>query len=266
METTCTFCGKIFSVKPHRLKKQKTCCCSRKCKGSLHSITNTGKNNGNYKGGLVKVKCPICGKAIERNLYQIKKNTRSYCSRKCMHIGHSLFYSGKNNPKYKFGKKAASYKTFVKKIGYAEKTKRSEDGSLSVTCTYCGKYFTPTYNQVQDRVKALNGSVPDERRFYCSDGCRDGCPIYFQKKFPRGFKNATSREVIPLLRQLVFKRDKYECQKCGSTKKLHCHHIQSYKLNIILSNDPDNCITLCKKCHKQVHAQRDCTYQDLKCA
>lgn len=35
--------------------------------------------------------------------------------------------------------------------------------------------------------------------------------------------------------------------------------------NKILANDIDNCITLCKECHKLVHKQHGCRYVDLKC-
>jgi 5-methylcytosine-specific restriction endonuclease McrA len=36
-------------------------------------------------------------------------------------------------------------------------------------------------------------------------------------------------------------------------------------LNKVMANDPDNCITLCKDCHKQVHSREGCKYSDLKC-
>ena len=38
-----------------------------------------------------------------------------------------------------------------------------------------------------------------------------------------------------------------------------------HKLNKMVSNDPDNCITLCKKCHKEIHSQDGCRYVDLQC-
>ena len=104
-----------------------------------------------------------------------------------------------------------------------------------------------------------------EARFYCSQSCKSNCPIYNQKKYPKGFKKATSREVQPELRQLVFERDNWTCIKCGATSNLHCHHMEGIKHNPIESCDIDMCITLCKSCHKEVHKQKDCRYTDLRC-
>lgn len=54
-------------------------------------------------------------------------------------------------------------------------------------------------------------------------------------------------------RRLVFGRDGSKCVKCGSFKKLHAHHIQSWKDNpekrFLLSNGE----TLCYSCHVEIH-------------
>jgi 5-methylcytosine-specific restriction endonuclease McrA len=139
---------------------------------------------------------------------------------------------------------------------------------LEVKCAYCGKWILPTNLQVKNRIRVFGGILSGECRFYCSENCKQACPIYNQKLWPKGFKKATSREVVPLLRQLVLERDNYICQKCGATietAQLHVHHEKSYTLNKIMANDPDNCITLCKNCHKWVHSQVGCKYSDLKC-
>ena len=58
------------------------------------------------------------------------------------------------------------------------------------------------------------------------------------------------------VRQYVLKRDNYTCQYCGahptekSGVKLHVHHIESRKTG---GNAPNNLITLCEHCHKQLH-------------
>ena len=69
---------------------------------------------------------------------------------------------------------------------------------------------------------------------------------------------------------MVLKRDKYTCQKCEKHQNelkvgLHCHHITGIVQNPIESADIDNCITLCKNCHKEVHKLPKCGYNDLKC-
>jgi 5-methylcytosine-specific restriction endonuclease McrA len=126
----------------------------------------------------------------------------------------------------------------------------------------------PTSLETKRRITAINMTFKGEQRFYCSNSCKSICPIFNQNKYPKGFKKATSREVVPLLRQLVLERDNYTCQKCGATTEtaqLHVHHEKSYTLNKIMANDPDNCITLCKECHKKVHSQEGCKYVDLQC-
>ena len=47
----------------------------------------------------------------------------------------------------------------------------------------------------------------------------------------------------------VKQRDKNKCQNCGAEKNLHAHH----KDNNYKNNDISNGITLCKRCHIEVH-------------
>jgi len=55
-----------------------------------------------------------------------------------------------------------------------------------------------------------------------------------------------------LLREEVFKRDKYQCQNCGAAGVgLNCHHI--VPINKGGTNQLSNLITLCEKCHAKVH-------------
>lgn len=52
----------------------------------------------------------------------------------------------------------------------------------------------------------------------------------------------------------VFKRDNYTCQVCGKVGgTLNAHHIKSFALHKKLRLDVNNGITLCEKCHKEVH-------------
>lgn len=56
------------------------------------------------------------------------------------------------------------------------------------------------------------------------------------------------------VRQYVLWRDGYACQCCGAHGngvKLHVHHLESRQTG---GNSPDNLITLCKNCHKKLHA------------
>ena len=163
----------------------------------------------------------------------------------------------------------AAYDTHKDTLGIYEDVRKQKDTEvLEVKCVYCGQWFAPMYDQVKRRLIAVNSLKNGECRLYCSDNCRQSCPTYGRSKYPKGFKKATSREVSTYLRQMVFERDNWECQKCGKTEKeapLHCHHIKGYAQNKILANDIDNCITLCKECHEEVHKQKGCRYVDLRC-
>ena len=186
---------------------------------------------------------------------------------------HGIKLLGNLNGNYKGGYRAqnlASFDSYHNKLKLVEKTRRHPDdyNLLQVKCTYCNKWFTPPLHAVSDRVCGINGTKQHEGRFYCSNGCRQACPTYNKQLYPRGFKNTTSREVQPELRQMVLERDNWTCQKCEKNTEeveLHCHHITGVEQNPIESADIDNCITLCKKCHKEVHTLPSCTYYELGC-
>jgi len=163
----------------------------------------------------------------------------------------------------------ASFKVFAEQLTVDESPKDDGNGYMLALCTYCGKYFHPTINAVKNRIDSLLGRVGGEKRLYCSDGCKEACPIFYQKLWPKGYKKATSREVDPLIRQLCLKRDEYTCQKCERTIdkiELHAHHIEGAVQQPMIANDVENTITLCIDCHQWVHTQDGCTYYDLRCS
>ena len=180
-------------------------------------------------------------------------------------------YAENNKGKIKEYKKInnnfnAKYESNKDKLTIDESPRLNEDGiSLEVKCRYCGKYHIPTNLQIKNRIQALNSKSGRENGLYCSDGCKESCPIYNQRLWPKGFKTATSREVQPELRQMVLLRDNYECQKCGSTESLHCHHIWPLNESPITSADVGECVTLCKSCHKEIHMNvPGCSYGEMR--
>jgi hypothetical protein len=143
---------------------------------------------------------------------------------------------------------------------------------LEVECTYCGKWFVPRRIDVTSRIRSLEGKIAGECRLYCSDNCKHECPIYYRVLFSavETDDNNLSREVQPQLRQIVFERDNYTCQKCRKTKDelevgLHCHHIEGIRWEPLESADIDKCTTYCKQCHEETHKKDGCTYDDMKC-
>lgn len=55
-------------------------------------------------------------------------------------------------------------------------------------------------------------------------------------------------------RRGIFERDDFTCQQCFKKGfNLNCHHIERFCDNPDRAMDVNNCITLCKKCHVQLH-------------
>lgn len=54
-------------------------------------------------------------------------------------------------------------------------------------------------------------------------------------------------------KKIVLKRDNHQCQNCDAIERLEVHHIKSYAEYPMLRVDPNNGITLCYTCHKEVH-------------
>jgi len=223
----------------------------------------------NYVNAHTKVKiwCNKCKKYFWQtpNNHYINRNGCPICS----------IQFGKKSKLWKGGFKKLnlpSYNTYSKQIekyNDVYKIIRKIDGEdiclLGTSCAYCGKIFVPNLRSVHSRLRVITGKHGGDSNFYCSDECKEDCPTFNKIKYPKGFKNGTSREVSTYLRKLCFERDNWECQKCGATINLHCHHINGYTQNKILANDIDNVITLCKSCHKRVHSEVGCRYVDLKC-
>lgn len=179
-----------------------------------------------------------------------------------------LYSNPENTPKWKGGvwkRNIPLYDTYAHQIDYAEKVRKTDKGYLEVRCTYCGKWYMPKRSDVQGRIRVLNGKCRGENRLYCSKECKIACPIYNQKFWPKDFRIGTSREVQPELRQLVFERDNWTCQKCESKKSLHCHHKEGIRWNPLESADMDMCITYCKECHKEVHKKDGCGCYEMQC-
>lgn len=201
----------------------------------------------------------------KKEYYQNNKNKFSDNQKK--YYQNNIEKFAKNNKEYRNQNKN-KYRIYAHQLTSDEKPIKDENNFLLVKCTYCGRYYYPTNISLSNRIKSLKGISKGESRLYCSMFCKESCPVYNQKIWPKGYKKATSREVNPILRQLVLKRDNYQCQKCSKTIDnitLHVHHIKSYAQNKILGNDPDNCIVLCVDCHKEVHNQNDCRYHELRC-
>lgn len=158
-----------------------------------------------------------------------------------------------------------------KEIEIYEEVIKSLNDNVMCKCAYCGEWFEPVKGQIDNRLKSINGISGGENRLYCSNNCKQNCPIYRKILYPNSQLISTSREVQPELRQMVFARDNYTCQKCNKHRDelevgIHCHHKEGIRWEPIESADIDMCITLCEDCHKEVHQIEGCGYYDMRCA
>ena len=58
---------------------------------------------------------------------------------------------------------------------------------------------------------------------------------------------------------------KRNSEKVQEYQKQYVHHIKSVTQEPIYTNDTDNCITVCKTCHINIHQQDGCTFTELRC-
>lgn len=232
--------------------------------------------------------CKWCGESYLSN----KDRPSLFCSSSCARSGENNLMYGKSPsaetrekmskprptmagslcPNYKggvFKLGLTTYNTHKDTLGLYEEVRKQEGTEiLEVKCTYCGQWYAPTYIEVNNRLAAINTFAHGEGRLYCSENCKQACPTFGKKMYPKGFKHTTSREVSTYLRKMVLERDSWTCQICGKTIaecQLHVHHMDPVAQNPMFQNDMDSCITLCKGCHKMVHSRIGCRYVDLRC-
>lgn len=276
----------IICLKYEQFYKYRICSICQKLK------TFDNFNKDKYAPDGITIRCKECGKESYTKYY--KKNKTEIIRKKLEYIKNKY----ENNPehiksinkksnlknKQKISERAKEqrstftlYKSYHLKLELFDDVRKSPDNNeiLEVRCAYCGQWFAPKLIQVRARLNAINSytgvSSGTENRFYCSHSCKMTCPIYKKQIYYRGLEvQNSSREVQPELRQMVFDRDNYTCQKCNKHQTelvvgLHCHHIQGLNDNPIESADVDNCITVCKNCHSNIHSVIGCRYNDMKC-
>jgi len=209
-------------------------------------------------------RCKECESPFLIQKYYVNKGKGDFCSHKCRCIGDSNPFYGKtlstlsikkmrNTIHKKYGDYNKNnipvfdtYQPQLEPYGVECRRNKEDKNILEVKCMYCDKWYKPIISSISSKIRSIKGTIMGENNLYCNDGCKQSCPTYGQKLYPKGFKQNTSREVQPQLRKLVLERDNYECQKCGSIKSLHCHYITGVEINPIESADIDDCITFCK--------------------
>jgi hypothetical protein len=119
----------------------------------------------------------------------------------------------------------------------SEFTKNGEE----VQCETCGKMiYRKKY--LLNKYSVFFCSRKCEKEYQSKTRCISELPEAWRRR--RGYK---------AWRKKVLERDNNECKLCGSNIKLNVHHIIEVRDNPSLRYDVNNGITLCQKCHIEVH-------------
>ncbi len=207
-----------------------------------------------------------------------KKHTNK--SRKKMSKSHLKNPGKSNSIKIKFTIKQIQkkYPTFAKIEEMRYEPGKENEKVIQVRCKNhnCknskeqGGWFTPTgHSPLYERIRTIEKNGRDNAYFYCSEKCKQECPLY-RKKASQLIKEDLIRaghleepwhnsQEYQIWRNQVFKLDNKKCVWCGIEATV-AHHILPQKIYPELSLDPENGISCCQECHmKYGHRDRWCT-------
>jgi hypothetical protein len=122
-----------------------------------------------------------------------------------------------------------------------------------------GGWFSPTKTQIFERIRAIEKQDSDLNYFYCSDNCKNSCPLFKSRSDP--FKNkdiSYTQQEYNIFKKFILERDFYICQFCGE-KATDVHHERPQKLEPFFALDPDYAWSCCEKCHYEKGHKDDCT-------
>lgn len=138
------------------------------------------------------------------------------------------------------------------------------DGVITVVCRLCGKRFAPLRTFVINRIAAVEGRGPGECNFYCSDLCRNACPLHgfhpekqidsrsklYTPKSEREEDRACQTDHLKQLQ--CDERGHNWCEKCGDIIDVELHHTQPVGSKDAVSSAGH--LLLCAYCHTELEA------------
>ncbi|MCK5605165.1 HNH endonuclease [Candidatus Pacearchaeota archaeon] len=124
-----------------------------------------------------------------------------------------------------------------------------------------GGWFTPSHDQFYGRLGALERPLGyEELNFYCSDTCKQECPLYNLRSDPLSIpkEKVYIASEYETWKTKVLELDNHQCQYCGKTAE-HVHHIEPQKLKPGYAIDPVNGISVCSDCHYEYGHKNECS-------
>ncbi|MCK5614869.1 HNH endonuclease [Candidatus Pacearchaeota archaeon] len=257
----CTYCG---ARSKYYFKPTKTYCCVEHWSGCPANKKEMAKRNKGIRIIIDK----ICEYGCNKKANFIQQNGKYSCGKypqSCKGIRKKNSIGQKYN--------AEQWRERYPFFAIVEEIKNGEEpGEILVHCknSKClnskenGGWFKPHYHQFIERVRDLEISGKDTSYYYCSEECKKECTL-FGKTVNQLIKE--NEQTIPykeyqLWRKLVLKRDEYACQYCTERAE-HVHHIQPKKTHPLFSLDPDNGLSVCKKCHFKYGHKDECSTGQL---
>lgn len=177
---------------------------------------------------MITINCSICGKEYKVKPYRLTDSVNHFCSKECQSTWRRENIKGHNHPSWKGGGEIKPCATCGKNV-HAQ-TSRVKIGR--------GKFCSPEcYWKWLESSKSMTGH---------------NNPRWLGGITPEDMKARNSRQSHKW-KASVFERDNFACQKCGETRTLNAHHLKSFTKYPGLRFDINNGMTLCEKCHTEIH-------------
>lgn len=243
IEIICKQCGISFSVLSYRKDTAKF------CSTSCSNKSRTGEKAANWRGGKRPKNCLRCGK--EFLIYP--GGNKTYCSMSCAQLATSP--RGKDCYMWKGGEVdtackhcGKTYKVLPYRVGKSEYCSKEcfdkvRQNRMELICDQCGKNYS------RQKSKGHRNTFN-----FCSHKCNHE---YHIGKNNSAWLGGISFEPYPPtfnppFKRLIRERDNYTCAVCKGYGN-SVHHINYVKED----TTPENCITLCRKCHVRTNSRRE---------
>ena len=144
---------------------------------------------------------------------------------------------------------------------------RLNNDNLEVKCYNCDKWHIQSLKKSLKKINAANGKRSGECNLYCSDECKNNCPVFNHKSKsidPRSklFIDKTEQELTRLCQNNILKQIQCDekgynyCEKCGDIIDVELHHTHEVSKYGVGSINSSGHILLCAGCHTELHS--DC--------
>lgn len=126
-----------------------------------------------------------------------------------------------------------------------------------------GGWFSPGYYQLYERIRNIEHIGLDNSYFYCSNECKEECPLFnlYSDPLKENSKPYTETE-YKQFRDFVLEQDEYCCVYCGN-KSEHVHHERPQKSEPFFALDPDLAWSVCIECHYKYGHKDECSTGNL---